>query len=105
MRAESQARTGIRAFLRLDSDVEPQESRIHLSVRDAACSRLVLRFSPLLSRQKEREANGYKNAYQNGYENSGRFHVIFPANSLYPHPFGCPVAVPPLYFSQVCYYP
>lgn len=76
MRAESQARTGIRAFLRLDSDVEPQESRIHLSVRDAACSRLVLRFSPLLSREKEREANGYENAYQNGYENSGRFHVI-----------------------------
>ena len=37
--------------------------------------RPVLRCSPSLSRQEQREANGYKNACQNGYKNGGRLHV------------------------------
>jgi len=42
------------------SKVEPQESCIHPMLSHTARARPLLRCSPLLSRQKEREENSYK---------------------------------------------
>jgi hypothetical protein len=71
---ERRCETLRRAF-RNASDVESQESCIHLSVSDTARTRSLLRCSPLLSRQNKRKENGYKDGYKNRYKNRGRSHV------------------------------
>jgi hypothetical protein len=64
--------------LRNGSEVESQKSCIHPGVSEPALARLVLRCSPLLSRQEKREEtgeNGHKKGCKNGYENGDRLHA------------------------------
>lgn len=63
-----------RAF-RNASEVESQESCIHLSVSGTARARPVLRCSPY---REEHQENSYKNARKNAYKNGDRLHVSFP---------------------------
>jgi hypothetical protein len=71
----------LRRAFRNASNVESQESCIHPGVSDTARARRIPRCSPSLSRQNQKEENGYKHGYENGHKN-GEIHVS-PLRTVY----------------------